>query len=158
MIPRSRSMEFVSRKASPWSTLPALRIAPVRWRIASESVVFPASTWARRPMHKYSFLFSYLFLSVINRTPGSYFHFYQAVCTFPGGRSVFQTVCLRVPCRSSFPGRAACFFIITKNTSSVKNPKPLKLWQLNEAETEAEAGTETETKVHTQQQVACLIT
>ena len=47
---RSRSRSSVSRKASRWSTRPRERMVPVRYRTASDRVVFPASTWARMPM------------------------------------------------------------------------------------------------------------
>ena len=56
VIPRSRSILSVSRKASLWSTRPALRIAPVLCSSASERVVLPASTWARSPRLIYSFI------------------------------------------------------------------------------------------------------
>ena len=50
VIPRSRSCSSVSKKASPWSTLPSFRTAPARYSMASDRVVLPESTWASIPM------------------------------------------------------------------------------------------------------------
>ena len=50
VMPRSRSMASVSRKASRWSTRPSFRSAPQRYSMASDRVVFPASTWAMTPI------------------------------------------------------------------------------------------------------------
>ncbi len=49
VMPRSRSIASESRNASPWSTRPSLRSRPAVKSIASESVVFPASTCASSP-------------------------------------------------------------------------------------------------------------
>ena len=48
-MPRRRSTSSQSVWAVPSSTLPALRMAPARYKSCSVRVVFPASAWASRP-------------------------------------------------------------------------------------------------------------
>ncbi len=49
VIPRSRSCGSKSVTVVPSWTSPRLWVLPVRYRIRSVTVVFPASTWARMP-------------------------------------------------------------------------------------------------------------
>ena len=56
VMPLSLSIGSVSRKASPWSTRPFFLIAPASKSIASDSVVFPASTWAQSAKEIFSIL------------------------------------------------------------------------------------------------------
>ena len=50
VMPRARSCTIQSNALSPSSTLPSRWMRPLRYRIASEVVVFPASMWAKIPM------------------------------------------------------------------------------------------------------------
>jgi len=49
VMPRRRSRSWVSSAVEPRSTRPMARMTPLRKRIASLRVVFPASTWASTP-------------------------------------------------------------------------------------------------------------
>ena len=72
VMPRSRSMASVSRKASRWSTRPSFRMEPLRYNRASDSVVFPASTWAMTPIQiRFISQTTFVSLHISGNRPGS---------------------------------------------------------------------------------------
>lgn len=72
VMPRARSSAKVSRKASRLSTRPIFFSFPVSYKIASDIVVFPASTCARIPIHKSFHIVSPLSKNFHNGPPDQY--------------------------------------------------------------------------------------